>query len=105
MQGYQVTFFTQQDRTYGSLPLAQWLLDAAKKLGIRGGTLSGAIQGTGHDGLDHSINMFDLSDQPVQVTLVISPEQTEQLFDYLNKEHIKVFFVKIPVEFGVLGKA
>ena len=53
MQGYQLTFFTQQDRMHGHVPLAQWLLAEAKQLGIRGATLSsGALQGLGHDGMN-----------------------------------------------------
>lgn len=104
MQGYQITFFTQQDRMYGHIPLAQWLLDEAKRLGIRGATLDGALQGLGHDGAVHAINMFDFSDQPVQVTMVLSTEEVEHLFSRLEHEQVQVFYTKIPAEFGTLGK-
>lgn len=104
MNGYQITFFTQQDRMHGQIPLAQWLIDKARKIGIRGATLDGSIQGLGHDGMLHEINMFDFSDQPVQVTMVLSDEEVKNLFFQLNKENVKVFYMKIPAEFGTLGE-
>jgi len=45
MNGYQITFFTQQDRLIGNLPAGQWLLQEARRLGLRGATLS--RRGTG----------------------------------------------------------
>ncbi|USP11872.1 DUF190 domain-containing protein [Aeromonas dhakensis] len=105
MQGYQITFFTQQDRTHGSMPFAQWLLDEAKRLGIRGATLDGAIQGFGHDSVMHAVNLFDLSDQPILITMVLTVEEVERLLSHLTKEQVKVFYVKAPVEFGTLGGA
>lgn len=104
MQGYQITFFTQQDRVYKNQPLSQWLLNTIQQLGIRGATLSGALQGVGHDGIVHEITMFDSSDQPVQITVVTSEAETDKLFQYLNQEEIKLFYIKVPVEFGTLGK-
>lgn len=104
MQGYQVVFFTQQDRMHGHLPLAQWLLEEARKLGVRGATVSGGIQGLGHDGAVHAINMFDLSDQPVQVTLVASDLELRRLSERLQEEQVQVFFMKTQAEFGTLGQ-
>ncbi len=105
MHGYQITFYTQQDRTHGRQPLAQWLVEAARHLGIRGATLSGAIEGLGHDGTTHAINLFDLSDQPVQVTLVVGAEEADRLFAYLVQEQVVVFYIKLAVEFDTLGNA
>ena len=103
MQGFQLTFFTQQDRMHGAQPLAQWLLATAHRLGIRGATLMGALQGLGHDGTTHSVNMFDMADQPVQVTMVVSAAETELLFDHLRQEQVNLFYVRVPAEFGTLG--
>lgn len=36
MQGYQLTFFTQQDRRHGWKPLAEWLVVTARDMGING---------------------------------------------------------------------
>ncbi|SFM95617.1 DUF190 domain-containing protein [Nitrosomonas communis] len=45
MQGFQVTFFTQQDRRHGSLPLGEWLLQEARRLGVAGATLIAVLHG------------------------------------------------------------
>ena len=103
MHGYQITFFTQQDRPHGQQPLAQWLLHTAQQLGIRNATLSGALQGVGHDGTSHAVTLFDLADQPLQVTLVVSESQAECLLNHLLREKVHLFYVKTPVEFGTLG--
>ena len=67
MQGYYVTFFTQQSRTHGDVPVARWLIEEARKLGVRGATLFSGKEGFGHDGRFHSDSYFDLEDQPLQV--------------------------------------
>lgn len=105
MNGYQLTFFTQQDRLHrdSQQPLAQWLLTTAYQLGIHGATLVGALQGIGHDGTTHEINMFDMGDQPVQITLVVTPEESQRLFSYLKQENVYLFYVKVPAEFGTIG--
>lgn len=103
MQGYQITFYTQQDRTHGHEPLAQWLLAQAQSLGIRGATLSGSLEGLDHRGRIHAINMFDFGDQPVQLTLVVSEVENQRLFNYLGSSGVQVFYTRSPVEFGTLG--
>lgn len=105
MNGYQITFFTQQDRLIGNLPAGQWLLQEARRLGLRGATLSGAVEGLGHDGVIHAINLFDLSDQPVQVTLVATEAEAEMFFEHLTQRRVQVFYVKVTAEFGTLGES
>lgn len=39
MKGYQVTFFTQQDRHHAHKPVSEWLMLTARELGIRGATI------------------------------------------------------------------
>ncbi|MFA7944758.1 DUF190 domain-containing protein [Pseudomonas brenneri] len=103
-KGYQVTFFTQQERLHGRRPLAQWLIEEARKLGVRGATLNGALVGFGHDGQIHWMNILDFSEQPVQVTLILSQEEERGLFAHLEQQQVEVFFVRSPVEFGNLGR-
>lgn len=93
MLGYQITFFTQQDRVHDRQPLAQWLIEQARQHGLRGATLNGSIQGLGHDGTMHAINLFDLSDQPVQVTLVVSEKEADRFLQYLRDEAVQLFYV------------
>jgi PII-like signaling protein len=103
MNGYQITFFTQQDRLIGKSPAGQWLIEEARRLGLRGATLSGAVEGLGHDGVIHAINLFDLSDQPVQVTVVVTEAEAEFFLEHLTQQQVKLFYVKVAAEFGTLG--
>lgn len=90
---------------HGAVPLGQWLFEEAKKRGIRGATMSGALAGTGHDGVTHTTGWFDMSDQPVQVTMIVSAEESDHLFAHLSREKVRVFYTKAPVSFGMLGDA
>ena len=104
MQGFQLKFYTQQDRMHGREPVAQWLLAEARRMGLRGATLSGAIEGLGHDRQVHTVNLFDLAEQPVQVTLVVSPEEAERLLTHLANEQVRLFYTRAPVTFGTTGE-
>lgn len=104
MKGYQLTFFTQQDRRHRHEPLAEWLLLAARDLGIGGATIIPASEGYGHDRRIHSAHFFELADQPQEVLMAVSDDECERLFDLLKNEGVYLFYMKSPVEFGVLGK-
>ncbi|MBX3617290.1 DUF190 domain-containing protein [Nitrosomonas sp.] len=105
MKGYQLTFFTQQDRQHDHQPLGEWLLQSAMKLGIGGATLTVATQGFGHDRKLHSAHFFELADQPVEVAMAVNEQQAERIFAYLKQEGVKVFYVKTPIEFGIAGES
>lgn len=104
MQGYQLSFFTQQDHSHDGLPLAEWIVQQARRMDIRGATLFAASEGYGRHRRLHSVHFFDLADQPEEVTLVVSADEAERLLAALAAAGVKVFYVKTPVEFGVLGE-
>jgi PII-like signaling protein len=104
MQAYQITFFTQQDRKQEGRPLADWLVETARALGVRGATALLAAEGYGHDRRIHSARFFELADQPVEVTMVASAEETERLFAHLREHRVHVFYARTPVEFGTVGE-
>lgn len=105
MQGFQVTFFTEQGRRHGHQQVHHWLMDLMKSLGITGVTTTVGAQGIGRDGRLHSAHFIELADQPVEVTMALSPDQCETLFARLDEEKANIFYVKTPVEFGVIGAA
>lgn len=105
MQGYQLTFFTTHDRRHGGLPLGEWLLQEARKLGIGGATLLAASEGFGHDRKLHSAHFIELADQPVEVMMALGEADAERLFQRLRDERVRVFYVKTPIEFGVTGES
>lgn len=104
MQAYLVTFYTQQDRIHANMPLANWIFAQAEKLDLEGATMTAAIAGRGHDKKQHAINMFDLSEQPVQISMVLREEEMHRLFEHLKKERVKVFYTTAQVDCGMLGE-
>ena len=104
MHGYQLTFFTQQNRLHGALTIAEWLTAEARKLGISGVTVTAAQSGYGRDGKLHSAHFFELAAQPVEVTMAVAAEKSDLLFAKIAAERLKIFYVKTPIEFGVTGE-
>jgi len=104
MQGFQITFFTQQDRRQEGRPLADWLVENARALGVRGATAVAGAEGYGAHRRIHSARFFELADQPVEVTMVASVEETERLFAHLREHRVHVFYARTPVEFGTIGE-
>lgn len=105
MKGFQITFFTRQDRHHHHKPLAEWLLLAARDLGLRGATLFAASEGFGRHRHIHSAHFFELADQPQEIVMAVTEEEGERLFDLLRREGVHLFYVKSEVEFGTLGES
>jgi PII-like signaling protein len=103
MKGYQVAFFTIEGRHHRGQTMGEWLMATAKSLGIKGVTMTVGVQGVGRHGRLHSAHFIELSDQPIEVTVAVDETQCEQLFATLEREQANVFYVKTPVEFGVIG--
>ncbi len=101
MQGYKLTFYTQQDRRHKGQTLGKWLVHSARKLGIGGATLIGAAEGYGHDKRLRAANFFELADQPIEVTMALSAEEVERLFAHIHNEGLNIFYVLSPIEYGM----
>lgn len=104
MQGFQVTFFTQQHRRLHGLPLGDWLVHLAQEMGLHGATLFAGGEGVGRHHRIHSARFFELADQPIEVVMVVTPDEADRLFERLSAEDVHLFYVKVPVEFGVIGE-
>lgn len=104
MNGFQVTFFTNQDKRHHGKPLGDWLVHLAQEMGLHGATLVGAGEGFGHHKRLHSAHFIELADQPLEVIMVLTQEEAERLFARLAQEKLHIFYVKSPVEFGTAGE-
>lgn len=82
--------------------MAEWLLLEARKPGLSGGTLMGAGEGFGHDSKLYSAHFFELADQPLEVTFAASAADADLFFQRLQEDTINVFYVKTPIEFGMM---
>lgn len=103
MNGYQLTFYTEQNRRHGHHTVTEWLLHEAKQLGIHGATVINCAEGTGHAGAHHAAHMLRLDDQPVQIILAVTEDEADRMLDAVKTGHVHVFYTRSPVEFGLLG--
>lgn len=103
MNGYQITFFTEQNRSHGATPIGEWLLKFTQDHGAKGGTLISGAEGFDHLGKFHSSHFFELADQPIAVTVSVAESEYQGLIDALAGEAVDIAYVKIPVELGRLG--
>ncbi len=100
MQGVLLNFYSEQNRKHHGHPLADWLLDEARRLGIKGATVLYATEGFGRTGRLHAAHFFELADQPVEISMACSPADADRVMARLREEGIQLFYVRIPVEFG-----
>ncbi len=104
MQGVCLKFFVGENQRHEGVLLFEWLLEQAKKTGIGGGTALRAVAGFGRHGRLHEETFFELAgDLPVEVEFLLSEEQAGSLLDLLRAHHLRLFYVKMPAEYGVAG--
>ncbi len=101
--GYQITFFSHQDRRHKGKQIGEWLMQLVREMGLRGASLHTGGESFARGGRLHSAHFFELSDQPVEVQIAVTTEEAAKLFDKLKAENVHLFYVKTPIEFGVLG--
>jgi PII-like signaling protein len=104
MNGYQISFLTVQGHKHHGKPVAEWLVQVAMETGMRGATVLTAAEGFGQHRRVHSAHFFELADQPIEVVMAVTEEESQKLFSRLEAEGVHLFYVKAPVEFGMLGK-
>ncbi len=103
MKGFQLTFYTAQDRRHGHTPMGEWLLQFSREHGAAGGTLVGGGSGFDHAGQFHSAGFFELADQPIAVTVSVDEAACERLLAALAREPVSVSYTKVAVEYGRIG--
>ncbi len=100
MDGYFLTFFTQQNRTHEGVPLAEWLVARAREIGVRGATVIPGREGFGDDGRFHSDGFFDMEDRPIQVEMVLADAECDRLLAEIAARRLRIFYTRSRVEFG-----
>lgn len=105
MQGTYLKFYVQENRRHHGILVYEWLLEQAKQLGLHGGSAFHAMAGFGRHGVLHEEHFFELAgDLPVEVGFVVTEEEARRLLDFIVKEGLSLFYVSMPVEFGVTGE-
>jgi PII-like signaling protein len=102
VKGVYLRFYVHEgDRLHG-LPAYEWLLEQAKKAGVRGGSAMRAMAGFGRHGVLHEDGFFELSgDLPIAVEFVVSESEAARLIDLVGAEQASLFYLRVPVEFGL----
>ncbi len=103
MRGTYLRFYVHENRKHGGILLYEWLLERAKAAGIHGGSAFRAIAGFGRHGVLHEQHFFELAgDVTVKVEFMLSDDEAERLLGLLKEEAVRVFYAKVPVEFGMI---
>jgi PII-like signaling protein len=103
MKGTSLKFYVHEHRRHHGILLYEWLLEQAKKMGIHGGTALRAIAGFGRHGIMHEEHFFELTGNvPIAVEFVVNDDEAERLLELIKLEKIQVFYMKMPVEYGLL---
>lgn len=104
MQGIYLKFYVQEKHRHHGILVYEWLLEQAKKLGIHGGSAFRAIAGFGRNGRLHEEHFFELAgDVSVEVGFVLDEAQAQELLAQLASEKLRLFYIKVPLEMGVVG--
>jgi PII-like signaling protein len=103
VDGYQITFFTVQGHRHKGKPVGDWLVHVAKEMGLGGATLIGGAEGFGHHRRMHSVHFIELTDQPLEVVMILGAGEWAQLLERLNREGVRLFYARTPAQFGTTG--
>jgi PII-like signaling protein len=100
MNGTLLRFYVHENRRHGHVLLYEWLLEAAKRAGVHGGSAFRAIAGYGRHGVLHEERFFELAgDLTVQIDFAVTDDEAERLLALVRDEKIPIFFARMPVEF------
>ena len=106
MQGTCLKIYLTEIQKHDGKLLYEWILEQAKNIGIPGGSVFRAIAGYGRHGKLHEETFFELAaDLPVELEFVASDELIGQLLALLERERLRLFYVKYPVTSGLIGDA
>lgn len=104
-QGSQITIFASRNTRKGHQQVDEWILETASALGIHGATVVECSEGIDSHGKMHAAHFLELADEPIAVTVVALDENITALLAELGKGGLRLFYTRIPLEFGYLGDA
>lgn len=104
MEGTFLRFYVQEKLTHRGMLLWEWLLDAANRLGVRGGSAFRDIGGFGRHRAVHENRFFELAGSAgVELEFIVNDDDARRLLDLVRQEKIRVFYALIPADFGVIN--
>lgn len=104
MKGSYLKFYVQEKRRLHGILAYEWLLEKAKSIGLHGGSAFRAIAGFGRHGVLHDDHFFELQgDLPIEIGFAVTDEDADRLLRAIHEEKVSIFFLRIPIEFGVIN--
>jgi PII-like signaling protein len=93
-------FVSEASRHHGKLTY-EWLLDAAQKLGVGGGSAFRSIAGFGRHGR-HDMGFFELAGElPVVVEFFVEAPMADRLLQAIADAGLQLVYAKLPAEIDV----
>ncbi|HEX9139249.1 MAG TPA: DUF190 domain-containing protein [Steroidobacteraceae bacterium] len=104
MDGSFLRFYVHENQRHHHVLLWEWLLTRANKIGIRGGSAFRAMAGFGRHHVLHEAHFFELAGSlTVEVEFIVADDEAQQLLDSIAAEKIRVFYARIPAQFGIIN--
>ena len=104
MNGYSLRFYMHENQKHHGKLLYEWLLEAARKHGVHGGSAFKAIAGYGRHGRIHEATFFECAgEQTVLVEFLVSADEADTLTALVREDKAPLFWARFPAEFGVTG--
>ena len=101
LQTICLTFYIHENQQHHHILLYEWLLEQAKKNGIRGGSAFRAIAGFGRHGQLQDDHFFELGGNlTIQVIFFVQETEAALLLDLVGRENIALFYTRTPVDSG-----
>ena len=104
MEGLLLRFYIHERERHRNILLWEWLLKEANEMGVRGGSAFRAMAGFGRHHILQEDHFFELAGSlTVEVEFIVTNEEADRLLDLLRRENVRVFYARIPAQFGILN--
>ena len=104
MNGVYLKFFVQENVRHDGRLLHEWLLDVAMTLKLPGCSVFRSIAGYGHHQQRHAQAFFELQGNlPLEVVFALTEEDAARLLQRVADDKLALFYIRMPVEYGVTG--
>jgi uncharacterized protein len=105
MKGVSLRFYMNEFQKHNGILMYEWLLETAKKQGVKGGSVFKAIAGYGRNGILHEEHFFELaSNVSVEVLFFLSKKEAIELVNVIKKEISQLFYSLSEIDFGTVDK-
>lgn len=102
---YLRLYVHENDRIHGQVAW-EWLLEKANEIGVGGGSAFRAMAGFGRHRVLHEERFFELAGSvTIELDFIVTEDEAKQLLGLVDRERLRVFYAKVPAQFGVAGHA